>query len=175
MVEKLQRWEIKERKKEGHFQSPLEQKRQDERMVVWEPLFAHLPMKLAGTTLTRRWASIPPSALKTSLTLPRYGCTHWIVRTFLHRIWYNSDNLSPKCACALLIEAVAGALRVSTISLDFRFDHHSLRDKKKKGFHDYVFKLRAKIKVVALHRALFPFMIEKYIVLHFGGRIESCL
>lgn len=92
-------------------------------MAVWEPLFAHLPMKLAGTTLTRRWASIPRSALKTSLTLPR--CT--VVRTestFLHRIWYNSDNLSPKCACALLIEAVAGALRsVSTISLDFRFDH----------------------------------------------------
>lgn len=103
------------------------------------------------------------------LLLPSRGTVVRTESTFLHRIWYNSDNLSPKCACALLIEAVAGALRVSTISLDFRFDHHSLRDKKKKDFHDYVFKLRAKIKVVALHRALFPFMIEKYIVLHFWG------
>lgn len=40
------------------------------------------------------------------LLLPSRATVVRTESTFLHRIWYNSDNLSPKCACALLIETV---------------------------------------------------------------------
>lgn len=55
----------------GGYRMVEDERRRDGRgREAWEPLFAHLAMKLVGTTLTRRWApiSLSPSALKTSLT-----------------------------------------------------------------------------------------------------------
>lgn len=113
-------------KRDRHFQAFSNEKTVLNGKVVWEPLFAHLPMKLAGTTLTRRWTSIPPSALKTSLTLPCVPAVgfgvYYVPRTHMNTRFSVEYHITRTIYCSSVRVPLADqlGLHVFTISWDFR-------------------------------------------------------